>query len=63
VASVAWQLMKSGEYRDLTVRGYYLQLLHRPAQDSEAASWAQSSTDLASIRLTIENSGEYFQHG
>jgi hypothetical protein len=60
---VARQLLSSREYRDTIVRGYYRDLVQRPAgspSQQEVDSWSLSGMDITSIRVGFLASKEYY---
>ena len=57
---VALRILQSFEFRFITVTGFYVELLHRNPDRSEVLGWANSGQDIASIRLGIESSTEFF---
>jgi hypothetical protein len=63
-AGVALQILASAEYRTNIVRGYYINLLGRPANpgpsQAEINGWVFSGLDITSIRVGFLSSLEYF---
>jgi hypothetical protein len=59
---VALAILQSPEYRTIAVSGFYLNLLHRPA-DSALGMWVGSNLDLGAISRAIESSPEFFNNG
>ncbi len=62
-AAVALDFLQSGEYRGITVAGYYIELLHRQAGVLEIDGWTGTPFDLLSIRENIESSAEFYLNG
>jgi hypothetical protein len=62
-AAVALQFLSSEENRSNVVQGYYLTLLNRSPSGGEVASWANSSLDLATIRVMFEIADEFYANG
>jgi Domain of unknown function (DUF4214) len=60
---VALGFLDSQEYRMNTVEAYYISLLHRQADPLGLNHWVTANLDLASIRVDIESSGEFFNDG
>ncbi len=58
-AGVALDILHSAEFRGDTVALYYQTLFQRMATASELSYWANSSTDLESLRQTLEASTEF----
>jgi hypothetical protein len=59
---VALAILQGQEYRTIVVSGFYLNLLHRPA-DSAVGGWPGSNLDLGTIRRLFESSSEFFSNG
>jgi subtilisin-like proprotein convertase family protein len=60
---VSTAILQSTEYRERVVRGYYQELLQRPAgspSQAEVDLWAFSGLDITSIRVSFESSQEFF---
>lgn len=64
-AEVARALLGSAEFRGLVVRGFYLNLLRRPAAPSQAeiAGWVASGLDFVSMQLRFASTSEFAQNG
>jgi hypothetical protein len=58
--SLAQMFLQSWEYRSRVVAGYYLSLLHRPADQAGLTGWVASGLDLGTIRHDLEASPEFF---
>jgi hypothetical protein len=62
-AGVVLGFLQSGEYRTITVTGYYHDLLHRLPSAAEVAAWVFSALDTRTIRVSFEASPEFFSNG
>ena len=47
------------EFRQNEFEGYYESLLHRPADPASLNGWANSSLDLARVRIAFESGREF----
>jgi hypothetical protein len=50
-------------FRSNQFAGYYLALLHRPADTAGLAMWISTTRDLESVRIGFESSSEFFNLG
>jgi hypothetical protein len=60
-ASLAMQ--QSFEFRINTIAGYYRRLLHREPDLQGLNTWEATPIDLATVRIGIESSPEFFENG
>jgi hypothetical protein len=59
----ALALLQSQEFRGITVAGYYVNALHRAADQAGVNGWVFSGVDLGSVRSDFEASAEFFANG
>lgn len=60
---VALGLLQSTEFRNSLVEAYFNVLLRRAGDAAGRAFWVNSAEDIRDIRIHIESSGEFFDHG